>query len=142
MKGTEGHRLSEQVAAARTDGGEPVLGAFSPAGGLGLQQICAKKEREESIEEMHHADKLIERIVFLEGHPNLQTLDPLLIGQNIKEVLECDLKAEYSARELYREARACCRQEEDYVSMLLFEQLLKDEEGHIDFIETELKLYE
>jgi bacterioferritin len=101
----------------------------------------AQKEREESIEEMQHADKLIERIIFLDGHPNLQTLDPLLIGQNIKEVMESDLKAEYSARALYMEARACCRQEEDYVSMLLFEQLLKDEEGHINFIETELKLY-
>jgi len=69
----------------------------------------AKKEREESIEEMEHADKLIERIIFLEGHPNLQTLDPLKIGQNIKEVLECDLAAEYSARKLYGEARAVCR---------------------------------
>lgn len=102
----------------------------------------AKKEREESIEEMEHADKLIERIIFLEGHPNLQTLDPLRIGQNIKEVLECDLAAEYSARELYAEARAVCRDIEDYVSMNLFEDLLKDEESHIDFIETQLGLLE
>ena len=100
----------------------------------------AKKEREESIEEMEHADKLINRIIFLEGHPNLQTLDPLLIGQDIKEVLECDLKAEYSARALYAEARGVCRDEEDYVSMQLFESLIEDEEGHIDFIETELEL--
>ena len=100
----------------------------------------AKKEREESIEEMEHADKLINRIIFLEGHPNLQTLDPLLIGQDIKEVLECDLKAEYSARALYAEARGVCRDEEDYVSMQLFESLIEDEEGHIDFIETELDL--
>lgn len=100
----------------------------------------AKKEREESIEEMEHADKLIERIIFLEGHPNLQTLDPLRIGQNIKEVLECDLAAEYSARALYMEARALCREKEDYVSMALFESLLNDEEGHIDFIETHLEL--
>ena len=100
----------------------------------------AKKEREESIEEMEHADKLINRIIFLEGHPNLQTLDPLMIGQDIKEVLECDLKAEYSARALYTEARGVCRDEEDYVSMQLFESLIEDEEGHIDFIETELDL--
>lgn len=69
----------------------------------------AKKEREESIEEMHHADKLITRIIFLEGFPNLQNIDPLMIGQNIKEILESDLKAEHGARALYMEARACCR---------------------------------
>ena len=102
----------------------------------------AKKEREESIEEMQHADKLIERIIFLEGHPNLQTLDPLRIGQDIKEVLECDLAGEYSARDLYKEARAVCRDAEDYVSMQLFERLLQDEEGHIDFLETQLGLLE
>jgi bacterioferritin len=100
----------------------------------------AKKERAESIEEMEHADKLIARIIFLEGHPNLQHLDPLMIGQNIQEVLECDLKAEYGARALYMEARALCRKEEDYVSMELFEELLEDEEGHIDYLETQLNL--
>ena len=92
----------------------------------------AKKEREESIEEMHHADKLITRIIFLEGFPNLQHIDPLMIGQNIKEVLECDLKAEYGARALYMEARACCRKEEDYVSMDLFEELLAGKQHGID----------
>lgn len=102
----------------------------------------AKKEREESVEEMQHADKLIARIIFLEGHPNLQTLDALAIGQNIKEVLECDLKAEYSARELYREAHDACRDAGDIGSMELFKTLLQDEEGHIDFIETELGLLE
>lgn len=102
----------------------------------------AKKEREESIEEMHHADKFIARIVFLEGHPNLQTLDPLMIGQNIKEVLECDLKAEYGARDLYREAYSACHEIGDFVSMELFKELLEDEEGHIDFIESELSLLE
>ena len=81
----------------------------------------AKKERAELIEEMQHADKLVDRIIFLEGFPNMQQIDPLMIGQNIKEVLECDLKAEYSARALYMEARAACRKEEDYVSMDLFE---------------------
>lgn len=102
----------------------------------------AKKERAESVEEMHHADKVIARIIFLEGHPNLQVLDPLRIGQNIREVLKADLAAEYDARTLYREARAYCRSVEDYVSMELFEELLEDEEGHIDFLETQLHLLE
>ncbi len=102
----------------------------------------AKKSREESIEEMGHADKLIERIIFLEGHPNLQKLDPLRIGQNPKETLECDLAAENDARALYVEAREYCREAGDYVSMSLFEELIGDEEGHIDFLETQLDLYE
>lgn len=100
----------------------------------------AQKSREESIEEMTHADTLIERIIFLEGHPNLQLLDPLRIGENVKETLECDLEAEYSARALYKEAREVCRDEGDYVSMGIFEKLLADEEGHIDFLETQLSL--
>ncbi|MGH6792321.1 MAG: bacterioferritin [Methyloceanibacter sp.] len=100
----------------------------------------AKKEREESIEEMQHADKLVDRIIFLEGFPNMQHIDPLMIGQNIKEVLECDLKGEFNARDLYTRARDLCRQKEDLVSMQLFEELLKDEEGHIDFLETQLDL--
>lgn len=104
--------------------------------------LLAKKEREESIEEMHHADKLVTRIIFLEGHPNLQTLDTLRIGENIKEVLECDLAAEYSARSLYKQARELCRDKGDYVTMELFEDLLEDEESHIDFIETQLQLLE
>ena len=102
----------------------------------------AKKSREESIEEMEHADKLIERIIFLEGHPNLQKLDPLRIGQNPKETLECDLAAEVDAAALYKEAREYCREAGDYVSMGLFESLLSDEEGHIDFLETQLDLHE
>jgi len=102
----------------------------------------AKKSREESIEEMHHADKLIQRIIFLEGHPNLQKLDPLRIGETPKETLESDLAAEHEARELYREARTYCQSVNDYVSMKLFEELLTDEEGHIDFLETQLDLYE
>ena len=100
----------------------------------------AKQWKKESIEEMHHADKLISRIIFLEAMPNLQKIDPLMVGQNIKEVLEADLKAEYGARALYMEARACCRKEEDYVSMDIFEELLSDEEGHINYLETQLNL--
>ncbi|MCG7520910.1 bacterioferritin [Ruegeria sp. Ofav3-42] len=102
----------------------------------------AKKSREESIEEMQHADKLIERIIFLGGHPNLQQLDPLRIGQTPKETLECDLAAEIDARALYKEAREYCQSAGDYVTMSLFEGLLADEEGHIDFLETQLDLHE
>ncbi len=100
----------------------------------------AKKERAESIEEMHHADKLIDRIIFLEGLPNLQHVAPLMIGENLKEVLECDLKGEHIARESYAKSREICREAGDYVTMQLFEELLKDEEGHIDFLETQLDL--
>jgi len=100
----------------------------------------AKKSREESIEEMTHADELIARVIQLEGHPNLQVLDPLRIGENLKETLECDLAAEYSAHALYKEAREICRDEGDYVTMALFEKLLDAEEGHIDFLETQLSL--
>ena len=100
----------------------------------------AKKERAESIEEMHHADKLVVRIIFLEGFPNLQHVAPLMVGQSVKEVLECDLKGEHIARDLYMKGRELCRKHEDYVSMQLFEELLKDEEGHIDFLETQLDL--
>ena len=100
----------------------------------------AKKERKESVEEMQHADKLVARIIFLEGLPNLQYIAPLMIGQNLKEVLECDLKGEWNARDLYTRARGVCRTQEDYVSMQLFEELLEDEESHIDFLETQLDL--
>lgn len=101
----------------------------------------AKKSREESIEEMHHADKFIERIIFLEGHPNLQKLDPLRIGQTVKETLECDLAAEHEARKLYIEGRNHCESVGDYVSKNLFEELIADEEGHIDYLETQLDLF-
>jgi bacterioferritin len=100
----------------------------------------AKKERKESIEEMQHADKLVDRIIFLEGLPNMQHIAPLMIGQDIKEVLECDLRGEFNARDLYTRAREICRRNEDLVSMALFEKLLEDEEGHIDFLETQLDL--
>lgn len=102
----------------------------------------AKVWREESIEEMHHADRFIERILFLDGFANLQVLDPLRIGQTIREILECDLAAEYDARELYGEAAAYCESVGDRVSKNLFEDLMKDEEGHIDFLETQINLVE
>ena len=100
----------------------------------------AAKERAESIEEMEHADKLVERIIFLEGHPNLQTLAPLRIGQFLKEVLECDLLGEKDAWNSYTKSRNICEAEGDYVSKNLFEALIADEEGHIDFLETQLDL--
>lgn len=101
----------------------------------------AKKSREESIEEMEHADSLIQRIITLGGHPNLQKLDPLRIGQTVQETLEADLAGEESAAKLYRECRDVCAEAKDYVSMKLFEELLADEEGHIDFLETQLELF-
>jgi len=105
--------------------------------GLGYM---AKKSREESIQEMQHADKVIARILFLGGHPNLQKLDPLRIGQTPKETLECDLAAEQGARDLYMEARKHCDAVGDFVTKNIFEELLTDEEGHIDFLETQLDL--
>ena len=102
----------------------------------------AKKWRQESIEEMQHADKITERILFLDGFPNMQVLDPLRIGQNVKEVLECDLQAEVDARTLYEEAANYCHGVRDYVTRDLFESLMKDEEGHIDFLETQIELAE
>ncbi|HEY6256475.1 MAG TPA: bacterioferritin [Xanthobacteraceae bacterium] len=100
----------------------------------------AKKWRQESIEEMQHADKLTVRIIFLDGFPNMQVLDPLRIGQSIKEILECDLQSEMSAHALYEEAATHCHSVKDYVSRDLFEELLHDEEEHIDFLETQLDL--
>jgi bacterioferritin len=100
----------------------------------------AKKWRKESIEEMVHADKFVQRIIFLDGFPNMQVLDPLHIGQNVKEVLEADLGAEVGARALYQEAATYCHEVKDYPSRELFEELMKDEEGHIDFLETQLDL--
>jgi len=100
----------------------------------------AKQWRQESIEEMQHADKLIVRIIFLEGSPNMQTLGSLQIGETVKEVLERDLDSEISARSLYQEAATHCHAVKDYVSRDLFEELMQNEEDHIDFLETQLDL--
>ena len=105
----------------------------------GLKDL-AKKWRKESIEEMEHADKLIDRIIFLDGFPNLQVLDPLQIGQDVAEVIQCDLNAEIGARALYQEAAAYCETVKDYPSRDLFIELMTDEEGHIDFLETQLEI--
>ncbi|MGH1454985.1 MAG: bacterioferritin [Paracoccaceae bacterium] len=106
----------------------------------GLGRLAAKS-REESIEEMNHADKLIERIIFLEGHPNLQKLDSLRIGETVLETLEADLAAEHEARTLYIEARGHCDKVGDFVTKNLFEELIADEEGHIDYLETQIDLH-
>ncbi len=100
----------------------------------------AKKWRQESIEEMEHADKFVKRILFLDGFPNMQSLDPLRIGQNVEEIIALDLATEMDARALYLEAAAYCLSINDRVSMQLFEDIVSSEEKHIDFLETQQEL--
>jgi bacterioferritin len=108
-------------------------------GHWGLKRL-EEQEKHESIDEMKHADKLIERILFLDGLPNLQDLGKLLIGENVKEALECDLKLEMAARVDLKVAIADSETLKDYVSRELFENILESEEEHIDFLETQLEL--
>ncbi|WP_022729296.1 bacterioferritin [Fodinicurvata sediminis] len=108
-------------------------------GDWGVSEL-AGKEYEESIDEMKHADQLIKRILFLEGLPNLQDLHKIMIGEDVKEILECDLKLESKAIPLLREAITHCEQVHDYVSRELFESILESEEEHVDWLETQLGL--
>jgi bacterioferritin len=107
----------------------------------GFQKLN-EKVYHESIDEMKHADQLIERILFLEGLPNLQNLGKLMIGENPKEMLECDLKLELIALPLLREAIAYCETVQDYVSREVFEHILVSEEEHVDWLETQFELIE
>lgn len=106
---------------------------------MGLKRL-AKYEYDESIDEMKHADALMERILFLEGLPNLQDLGKLYVGENVKEMLECDLKLEMEGLPLLREAVAHCEKVSDYGSRHLFQDILRSEEEHVDWIETQLDL--
>jgi bacterioferritin len=110
------------------------LAALPPARQLGLQRGRWPGRGKELIEEMQHADKLIERIIFFDGSPNMQTLKSLHIGKTVKAVLDSDLQAELSARSLYAEAATHCHSVKDSVTRDLFEQLMHDEEEHIDFL--------
>ena len=100
----------------------------------------SKKEYEESIDEMKHADSLTQRILFLGGLPNLQYLDKLLIGETVEEVIGCDLQFEQKAMADLREAIAHAEEVRDYGSRLLYEQILKSEEEHIDYLQTQQRL--
>ena len=107
----------------------------------GLEKLYAK-EYHESIDEMKHADRLIDRILFLEGLPNLQNIGKILVGENTSEMLACDLKLEQIAVPDLKDAIVYCESVRDYVSRELFEEILESEEEHIDWLETQLELIE
>ena len=105
----------------------------------GIKKL-AEFERKESIDEMKHADRFSERVLFLDGLPNFQALGRLRIGESVEEILKADLEAEYEAVEMYRNGVAQCEKLGDFVSRDLFAEVLRDEEGHVDFLETQFEL--
>ena len=107
----------------------------------GMKRL-GKIEYDESVDEMRHADRLVKRILFLEGLPNLQDLGKLFIGEDVREILECDLKREMAAHPLYQAAIAHCESVKDFVTRDLLVHIQKSEEEHIDFIEEQLGLIE
>jgi bacterioferritin len=106
---------------------------------MGLTEL-ANHEHEESLDEMKHADQLIERTLFLEGLPNLQDIGKLRVGQNPREMIECDLKLELDAVPVLKDAIAWCEECRDFVSRDVFDSILASEEDHIDWLETQLDL--
>ncbi len=110
-------------------------------GDWGLSEL-EKKEYEESIDEMKHADKLIKRVLFLGGLPNLQDLGKLRIGENVQEVITCDLALEIAGVPDLKNAIAHCETVKDYISRELFTHILESEEEHIDWLQTQLRLIE
>jgi bacterioferritin len=105
----------------------------------GLEKI-GKKEYDESIGEMKHADKLINRILMLEGLPNLQALNKLMIGESTPEMLQCDLKLEQMSQQTVKDGIAACETARDYVSRDVFQDILDDTEEHIEWLETQIEL--
>ncbi len=105
----------------------------------GLKAL-GRHEYKESVEEMHHADKLIERMLFLEGLPNMQVIGKLLVGSDVQGCIQGDLTLEKGGREHYLEAIAYCESVRDYVSRDILEGILSDTEGHLDYLETQLDL--